>query len=265
MLVTLVPLYQSECSPPKIRGLLVGTHGILLCCGYSAASWVGVGFFFVHASGAQWRLPLAIQCVAPLVLSIAVFFLPESPRWRKSSGRSEHNSPRTLITTQLYVKTISRKHSLPSRPAGLTRTKIPRRCARTSAFCVLKFDMRRKVTYPCWTCSGGQICEDAVCWDSIPCSSLKAQPPWLSRVSLTSLCLHHNLIMPTLDYASIIYSSLGFSPINQLLIQSGYITVCPFGNAINALVVDKVGRTRMLSKSSASVILGGRLGLIQFQ
>ena len=39
-LVTLVPLYQSEISPPKIRGLLVGMHGVLLCVGYTLASWV---------------------------------------------------------------------------------------------------------------------------------------------------------------------------------------------------------------------------------
>ncbi|KAF5008867.1 hypothetical protein FDECE_4891 [Fusarium decemcellulare] len=30
MLLCLVPLYQSEFAPPKIRGLLVGTHGAML-------------------------------------------------------------------------------------------------------------------------------------------------------------------------------------------------------------------------------------------
>ena len=83
-LVTLVPLYQSEIVPPQIRGLLVGMHGVMICIGYSSASWVGVAFYFVNAAGAQWRLPLAIQCVAPLILSIGVLFLPESPRWRTS-------------------------------------------------------------------------------------------------------------------------------------------------------------------------------------
>ena len=81
--MTLVPLYQSEISPPKIRGLLVGMHGVLICVGYALASWVGLGFYFVNASGAQWRIPLAIQSLPPLVLSLGILFMPESPRWRK--------------------------------------------------------------------------------------------------------------------------------------------------------------------------------------
>jgi MFS family permease len=80
-LVTLVPLYQSEVSPPRIRGFLVGIHGIMICVGYALASWVGLGFYFVNASGAHWRLPLAIQCLPPLFLSLGILFLPESPRW----------------------------------------------------------------------------------------------------------------------------------------------------------------------------------------
>ena len=80
-LVTLVPLYQKRDRAPKFRGLLVGMHGVLICVGYALASWVGVGFYFVNASGAQWRIPLAIQCLPPLFLAIGVLLLPESPRW----------------------------------------------------------------------------------------------------------------------------------------------------------------------------------------
>lgn len=57
--------------------------------GYSLASWVGLGFYFVNASGAQWRLPLAIQCFPPLFLSLGVLFLPESPRWLLDHDRVE--------------------------------------------------------------------------------------------------------------------------------------------------------------------------------
>lgn len=80
-LVTLVPLYQSEIAPPRIRGMLVGMHGVLICVGYALASWVGVAFYFVNASGAQWRIPLAIQCLPPIMLACGILFLPESPRY----------------------------------------------------------------------------------------------------------------------------------------------------------------------------------------
>jgi Sugar (and other) transporter len=53
----------------------------MICVGYALASWVGLGFYFVNASGSQWRLPLAIQCLPPLILSCGIYFLPESPRW----------------------------------------------------------------------------------------------------------------------------------------------------------------------------------------
>lgn len=81
-LVTLVPLYQSEVAPPKIRGLLVGVHGVMICVDFVLASWVGVGFYFVQAAGAQWQIPLAIQALWPTLLAVGVLFLPESPRWR---------------------------------------------------------------------------------------------------------------------------------------------------------------------------------------
>jgi len=64
-------------------------HGVLICVGYSLASWVGLGFYFVNASGAQWRLTLAIQCFPPLFLSLGVLFLPESPRWLLDHDRVE--------------------------------------------------------------------------------------------------------------------------------------------------------------------------------
>lgn len=84
MLLCLVPLYQSELAPPKIRGLLVGTHGIVICVGYSLASWLGVAFYFVNVGGAQWRIPLALQCIFPLCLCLGISKMPESPRYCES-------------------------------------------------------------------------------------------------------------------------------------------------------------------------------------
>lgn len=84
ILVILVPLYQSEIAPPRIRGFLVGMHGVGICFGYLSSSWVGFAFYFVNAAAAQWRIPLAIQAFPPILLGIGVLFIPESPRWRKS-------------------------------------------------------------------------------------------------------------------------------------------------------------------------------------
>ena len=40
MLLTLVPLYQSEVSAPHSRGLMVGFHGICVTIGYFGARYV---------------------------------------------------------------------------------------------------------------------------------------------------------------------------------------------------------------------------------
>lgn len=53
------------------------------------------------------------------------------------------------------------------------------------------------------------------------------------------------------DYGPLLYANLGFDTVRQLIIQAGWISVSPFGNLINALVVDRVGRVKMLCKRSS--------------
>jgi MFS family permease len=70
MMQVSVPIYQSELSPAKQRGLMVGGHGILIVCGYAMAAWTGLGCYFATPM-VQWRLCLSLQMVAPLLLSKA--------------------------------------------------------------------------------------------------------------------------------------------------------------------------------------------------
>lgn len=97
MMLVLIPLYQTEVSPPHSRGLMVGIHGICITYGYCSSSWVGFAFYFVNADGAQWRLPLAIQAIPPLLLSTGVLLLPESPRWRTVHPSSTTPCPSCVI------------------------------------------------------------------------------------------------------------------------------------------------------------------------
>ncbi|KAK5280308.1 hypothetical protein LTR16_007018 [Cryomyces antarcticus] len=39
MMVVLIPIYQSEISPPSARGFLVGQHGTWIVFGYALAGW----------------------------------------------------------------------------------------------------------------------------------------------------------------------------------------------------------------------------------
>ncbi|KAG1446046.1 hypothetical protein G6F56_009704 [Rhizopus delemar] len=83
-----VPVYQAELSPPKSRGSHVAFEASLLAVGVGVAYWLEYGFYFVEGEVA-WRFPLAFQMVFAIVLGLATFILPESPRWLQSHGRSD--------------------------------------------------------------------------------------------------------------------------------------------------------------------------------
>lgn len=85
--VTTSPLYISEVSPADIRGelnmlpQLLGTSGVFL-------AYVMV-FFLSLTSDPSWRLMLAVMSLpAAAYLLVALLFLPESPRWLVSRGRT---------------------------------------------------------------------------------------------------------------------------------------------------------------------------------
>lgn len=45
-----------------------------------------------------------------------------------------------------------------------------------------------------------------------------------------------------------LYSGLGYGSTDQLLLQAGWISFAPIGNLFNALIIDKVGRVKLLGK-----------------
>ncbi|KAH8807131.1 general substrate transporter [Xylogone sp. PMI_703] len=91
VLVTVGPMYLSEMSSPAVRGWLVGHHAIFLVMGYTSASWIGYGCYFVTSVNETfaWRFPLCMMCVVPTVLLAGSPWLPRSPRWLLSKGHTD--------------------------------------------------------------------------------------------------------------------------------------------------------------------------------
>ncbi|RSL85625.1 hypothetical protein CEP51_003218 [Fusarium floridanum] len=222
-LVTLTPLYQSDVSPTNIRGFLVGMHGVMLCTGYSIASWTGVGFYFLEGTNKQWRGPLAIQVVFPLLLCLGVFFLPESPRWllvQDDGERAYHEFKRIHLSGGNDIDAQSIENE----------------------FILLRAQVAQEVK------------------ESVPLSHFWTQESLRKRCLIGFLTFFAGQGTTTLvinNYGPMLYSNLGFNSVQQLLIQSGWITVCPFANFVNSLIVDRFGRVRLLSKRT--------LGSLQFQ
>lgn len=79
-LSTIVPVYQSEISPPHNRGKLACIEFTGNIVGYSSSVWVDYASSFIE-SDVSWRLPLGLQCVMGSLLFLGSFIIVETPRW----------------------------------------------------------------------------------------------------------------------------------------------------------------------------------------
>ncbi|PWW74798.1 general substrate transporter [Tuber magnatum] len=79
-LSTIVPVYQSEISPPHNRGQLACIEFTGNIVGYASSVWVDYFCSFIE-SNYSWRLPLFMQCIMGTLLAIGSLIISESPRW----------------------------------------------------------------------------------------------------------------------------------------------------------------------------------------
>ncbi|KAF8996490.1 hypothetical protein BDQ17DRAFT_1364264 [Cyathus striatus] len=88
LLSTIVPIYQSEISPPNHRGALACAEFTGNIVGYSFSVWTDYFCSFIE-SDLSWRIPLFLQCVIGALLAAGSLFIPESPRWLIDTGKDE--------------------------------------------------------------------------------------------------------------------------------------------------------------------------------
>ncbi|KLU81672.1 high affinity glucose transporter [Magnaporthiopsis poae ATCC 64411] len=98
MLSTIVPVYQSEISPPHNRGKLACIEFTGNIVGYAASVWVDYfcGFIESHMS---WRLPLLMQCIMGALLGLGSLIIVESPRWLLDN---DHDEEGIVVIANLY-------------------------------------------------------------------------------------------------------------------------------------------------------------------
>ncbi|KAK8052602.1 hexose carrier protein [Apiospora rasikravindrae] len=87
-LTSTIPMYASELSEAKHRGMLSGLLQLMLSWGFFVAQWLGYGCSFVSTQ-LSWRFPLAFQNIPGLILISGIFFLQESPRWLLEKDRTD--------------------------------------------------------------------------------------------------------------------------------------------------------------------------------
>ncbi|OCH87378.1 MFS monosaccharide transporter [Obba rivulosa] len=86
LISTLVPMYQSECSPKWIRGAVVAGYQWAITIGLLIASVIN-NATKNRPNHSAWRIPTSIQFIWAFILVIGMLYLPESPRWLIKKGR----------------------------------------------------------------------------------------------------------------------------------------------------------------------------------
>jgi SP family sugar:H+ symporter-like MFS transporter len=94
----LSPAYISEVAPAEIRGRLTTVQQIMIITGLTAAFLVnkflaaGAGVSTAHfwAGIEAWRWMFLMQAVPAAIFLVALFLIPESPRFLVAKGRTEH-------------------------------------------------------------------------------------------------------------------------------------------------------------------------------
>ncbi|KAK6385533.1 hypothetical protein LTS17_001101 [Exophiala oligosperma] len=206
-----VPVWITEVVPPKDRGMLIDIHPILINVGYCISSWIGVGFYFYDAKNAQWRAPIAIGCLFPILSLVCVPFVPESPRYLLMKGEVKKS---WTVIKDLHSRPEDVDHQYAT--AEFTEIKEQIRIDRTlktSYWQMLKRPSYRKRVF-------------------IGCGLI-----WLLETSGTLVI---NI------YGTVLYRSLGYGDLQVLYFQAGWVTIGFTMNTLAILVVERMPRPTLM-------------------
>ncbi|PVH74232.1 lactose permease [Cadophora sp. DSE1049] len=82
------PIIITELAFPTHRGKITALYNSSFYVGAILAAWATYGTFRLNSTW-SWRIPSAMQAGMPFIQLCGVYFLPESPRWLVSKGRTE--------------------------------------------------------------------------------------------------------------------------------------------------------------------------------
>ena len=108
MLSTIVPVYQSEISPPHNRGHLACIEFSGNIIGYTTSVWVDYFCGFIKGN-LSWRLPLFMQCIMGALLAVGSLIIVESPRYVVEYQIEEVNVESNIATDGFWITTMTRR------------------------------------------------------------------------------------------------------------------------------------------------------------
>ncbi|EXJ90151.1 hypothetical protein A1O3_03220 [Capronia epimyces CBS 606.96] len=221
MLYLTTPLWVTELVPPRGRSILVGIVGLGGVVGYVLAAYVGVGFFYYDSKqAAQWRAPLAIGCLPPLLLLAFLPWLPESPRFLLQKDRTEQA---WAIVQDLHATAADSQHE----------------------YAQAEFFQMRKQHELDASLDGSWI-------------AILRRRSYLRRAAIAfflpvMLYSTGNLVVTT--YAASVFAQLGYDAGASLQLLAGLYVGAIVGNLISLTYVDRVPRHKMLAGGVVAVTI----------
>lgn len=96
----IAPIYIAEIAPAKLRGKLVSVNQLNIVIGLSAAYFANYFILNLSTSGAEWvsawgldqhtwRWMLGFEIIPAVLFFLALFVVPDSPRWLIQKGREQ--------------------------------------------------------------------------------------------------------------------------------------------------------------------------------
>ncbi|KAK5951934.1 hypothetical protein OHC33_006820 [Knufia fluminis] len=226
ILVTLVPLYQSEVSPPESRGLMVGLHGVLIGFSYSLTGFVTYGCYFANYGQFQWRFPLSVQLIPCTILLLGSFFLPESPRWLIGKDRTDQA---WTVTRRLHAN----------------KKKDP-----TDSYAHAEYSqMLSQIQFEKHHDAVGMLKQARLAF---------SQRSFLKRLGLGFLVQFGNQCTGALvinNYNTQLFAGLGITGSTPLLLLGFFNLLTVPGNLFNGLFIDRFGRRRFVLTGCAGILV----------
>ncbi|TDZ34286.1 Quinate permease [Colletotrichum spinosum] len=109
----IVPLYNSECAPPEVRGALVALQQQAITFGIMISFWIDYGCNYIGGttvetqSDAAWLVPICLQLGPAVILLVGMIWMPFSPRWLIHHGREEE-----ARQTLAHLRDLPENHEL---------------------------------------------------------------------------------------------------------------------------------------------------------
>ncbi|KAI8658921.1 MFS domain-containing protein [Fusarium keratoplasticum] len=210
IVITNCPVYMSEISPPHVRGLLVGNHAISIVYAYIFSSIMALAFNYVDTPY-QWRLQFILLTFFGLLLLGSLMALPESPRWLCEVGR--------------YPEAWEIIQSLHKHKDGVDNETAATEMAQIKA--EIEAEKSLPVGYV-------HIFRTPALRHRAICSILT----WVMGQS-TGILVIANL-------TPVLFGKLGYGPTLQLGLSIVWTVCALLGCYVNALLVDRVGRVKLL-------------------